>query len=136
MKESTMHYHDIVHTEFCVQNIPQAAHFFQQLFGWECFSSEMENYWFWKLPHSEEILGGITTCEESLPSVATTTVYVQVENIQTTIEKALALGGHCLVQETKISDRLGYFAIIAEPSGCQVGIWSKNPSKPSNREEK
>lgn len=120
---------DVVHIEFCVQDVAIAANFFNRLFGWQCQPSEIEDYWFWKHPAKERQSGGISKCDNPIPPIATTTVYIHVQDLAQTIELAKSLGGHCLVPETKISDELGYFAILAEPNGTQFGIWSKNPSQ-------
>lgn len=124
--------HEIVHIEFSVKYPEKAANFFTQLFSWECRpSTGSDRYWEWKHPTDENTSGGIGgTPQTEIPTSATTLVYVSVANIAQTIEKAKELGGFLITPETKISDAHGYFAIITEPSGCQVGIWSKTPSRP------
>jgi predicted enzyme related to lactoylglutathione lyase len=51
------------------------------------------------------------------------TVYVQVEDIEVSIAKAIELGGKCLVKPVKIPT--GTFAWISDIDGNIVGLWSK-----------
>ncbi len=50
------------------------------------------------------------------------TVYVQVDNLQSYLDKAAKLGGKTLVPPTEVPN-LGNFAWLADPEGTVVGLW-------------
>lgn len=55
---------------------------------------------------------------------AGTVVYVHVDDIDSSVELALTLGGHAEVDERVINPDDGRFAVIADPDGNLVGLWS------------
>jgi predicted enzyme related to lactoylglutathione lyase len=50
------------------------------------------------------------------------TVYVQVEDLQASLDQAAKLGGKTLVPPTEVPGA-GRFAWLADPEGTVVGLW-------------
>ncbi len=54
------------------------------------------------------------------------TVYVEVDDLQATIDQATSLGGKMIVPPVPIPR--GHFAWIADPEGTLIGLFRTNPS--------
>jgi uncharacterized protein len=52
------------------------------------------------------------------------TVYMRVEDLQVTLDRAEALGGQTLVPPTDLPDGFGRFALLTDPDGHAVGLWT------------
>jgi predicted enzyme related to lactoylglutathione lyase len=52
------------------------------------------------------------------------TVYMKVDDLQGRLEKAERLGGETAIAPTDLAGEFGRFALLADPDGHTVGIWS------------
>jgi predicted enzyme related to lactoylglutathione lyase len=123
----------IVHTEFVSANAKATADFVTKMFGWrmEKMNTPGMEYYMWNYPDGQMDAGGgigNTSSEHRQPSPHIN-IFVDVENLAAAIEKAKSLGATLLTPETAIPDGGGYFAVLSEPGGCTLGIWSQKPSK-------
>ncbi len=51
------------------------------------------------------------------------TPYVQVDNLEATVEKVKELGGGVVIPPTQIPHDMGAFSIIRDPSGGVIGVY-------------
>jgi predicted enzyme related to lactoylglutathione lyase len=125
----------VVHTELITDNPKATADFVGKMFAWKIEkwndpSNPQMEYYMWNYPGEKMGGGGIGKVSEmgskQGPHID---IYVDVDNIAAAIEKAKSLGATQLIGETAIGGGMGHFAIISIPGGCNLGLWSQNPSK-------
>jgi len=51
-------------------------------------------------------------------------IYVRVDDLQATLDRAEQLGGRALVPPSDLPEGWGRFAVLADPDGNQVGLWA------------
>ncbi len=110
---------DVSHIEIPTTDVNKAKDFYSRIFGWECESSG--DYVMWRPP--EGVGGGFT--KESKPTTDGVILYIQVEDIEKTLNEVEQAGGKKVVSKTKISDEFGFYAIFLDPCEQVMGLWSK-----------
>jgi len=110
----------IVHFEICVTDLEKSRDFYANIFGWDMkFDSGMD---YVEISTGSEPGGGIfRTKGEMKPYV---TVYMKVDDINATIEKAKQNGAFIIAEKTKISDEHGYYGMFADADNNVIGVWS------------
>ena len=122
----------IVHTEFISKDSKATADFVEKMFGWQIkkWDDPKGAYYLWNYPGQEMGGGGIGGVNEmsafNMPHIS---IYIDVDNIAKSLEKAQSLGAKVVMGETAIGGGMGHFAIMSIPGGCNIGIWAQNPSK-------
>jgi predicted enzyme related to lactoylglutathione lyase len=124
----------IVHTELVSNNAKATADFVTKMFGWKVQAMKMPagmEYYMWNYPDGQMGTGGGigNTSSEHRQTTPHINIFVDVENIAAAVEKAKSMGATLLTPETAIPDGMGYFAVISDPGGCTLGLWSQKPSK-------
>ena len=122
----------VVHTELITNNPKATAEFVAKMFGWqvEKWNDPKAEYYLWNYPGEKMGGGGIGgSTEMGSKQAPHIDIYIDVENIGESIDKAKSLGAIQLMGETAIGGGMGYFAVIQIPGGVNLGIWSLNPSK-------
>jgi predicted enzyme related to lactoylglutathione lyase len=113
--------HGICHFEVPSTDIVKSREFYTGLFGWECHSGDDPDYIMFSAPEGPG--GGI---EKAVPGRgAYVNVYIEVKDIPTTLAQAEKLGGKIVKEKTLISEELGYWAMFSDPSGVNIGLWSR-----------
>ena len=51
-------------------------------------------------------------------------VYMRVDDLQASLDRAETLGGKALVPPTDLPDGYGRFAMFADPDGNSIGLWA------------
>ncbi|MFH1675774.1 MAG: VOC family protein [bacterium] len=112
----------ICHFEICVKNTQKGIEFYKSLFDWDIkMDTAMPEYGM--ISTGGEPDGGIFPAQgEMKPYV---TIYVKVDDIDGTLDKAAESGAFIIVRKTKISDEYGYYGMFADPDGNVIGLWSK-----------
>lgn len=112
----------ICHIEIPSKDFDKAKKFYGEVFGWECNLMGEMNYLTYKAPDGPG--GGFDKSLEpaSKPGIS---IYIEVESIEATIEKAEGLGGKCVKGKTQISPEYGYYAILTDLEGNQIGLWAQ-----------
>ena len=109
--------HQIVHFEIGCHQGEKTQEFFSALFGWEIADRDAG---FSISGGSAGVSGHIV---ELAPEWGTyVTIYVQVEDLETYLERATELGGKTLVPPVTLPGQ-GRFAWLAPPEGNIIGIW-------------
>lgn len=110
--------HNICHVEWIVADFEKARAFYTGLFGWE-FEAWSENY------HVFTADDGFTIAldkSEKANSGNSPRVYVEVESIESILNKTQELGGRIVTQKSEIPN-IGWYALILDPEGNTVGLY-------------
>jgi predicted enzyme related to lactoylglutathione lyase len=110
----------VVHWEIACVNGPKQQVFYTELFGWKVNANNPMNYGL--VDTGGGINGGIF--EPPAGKMAYVALYVQVDDLQTYLDKATRLGGQVLMPPTPIPGG-GQFAMFADPEGNKMGLVHK-----------
>ena len=114
--------HGICHFEIPSRDFDKAKKFYGGLFGWKFEELQGMDYLFFTPP--DGIGGGFSKGADFVtkPGVL---FYIEVEDIEASVNKAEGLGGTCKRGKTEISPEYGYFAELIDLEGNMLGIWAK-----------
>ncbi len=114
----------VVHWEIGAADTGKVGAFYRELFDWQITPAGPE----YSLVAGVDggIGGGILQVGGNVPPYLT--VYVQVEELETALRRAVALGGGVVVPPTTISG-VGRFAMIDDPEGHTVGLLEAAPDE-------
>lgn len=107
----------VVHFEIGCSDMGKTADFFKRLFDWEV--QAMGPATMINTGASGGIQGHISSLGHEPHHY--TIFYVKVDDVQTYLDKAAALGGKTLVPPVQIP--MGTFAWFADPEGNTIGLW-------------
>jgi len=111
----------VVHFEIGCRDSAATQEFFSKLFGWTISpmgpAAMIDTG---QIPGIPSIAGHISSLGHEPHNYVT--IYVQVDDINAYIAKAVELGGKKLVDPVKIP--MGTFAWIADIDGSIIGLWS------------
>jgi predicted enzyme related to lactoylglutathione lyase len=110
----------ISHVEWCCLDVERCAEFFHELFGWN-FKPFGNNYLLCT-PKSGPAIGLLRRGQ--IIQGENCLVFVTVESIETTLQRAKTLGGDVLVEKTRIPD-YGWYAQLRDLEGNIVGLFEK-----------
>ena len=116
----------VVHWEINSRDAQKAIDFYGKLFDWKVSQVESIEYGLVDTGVKMGINGGISKVEEGANSFVT--MYVQVEDPQAYLDKAVGLGARIIRPITEIPNMITY-ALFADPEGNTVGI-VKGPQNP------
>jgi predicted enzyme related to lactoylglutathione lyase len=100
----------------------RARGFYSELFGWSAPADQEGGYALVDTNAGEGAIGGGIGAAEN-PGEAGVKIYVQVDDLETTLAEAVKLGGATLVEPTPLPGDYGRFAVFADPDGNPVGLW-------------
>jgi len=112
--------HPVIHWEIAGRDAAKLQEFYSKLFEWKIDSNNPMNYGAVKAGGEGGIGGGICKAEGEMPSYVT--FYVQVDDLQASLDKAVSLGGNQIVPPTPIPN-VGSFAMFADPEGNVIGLF-------------
>ena len=118
-----------VHVELQTKDLDNAKKFYQGLFDWKLEDMPMGNGMSYTgINVGEGTGGGMWTNPAAPNGPAHWLAYVNVENIDATIDKVAALGGAVIQPKTEIPD-MGWYSVITDPSGAVLGLWQNKPGQ-------
>lgn len=104
-------------------NLERAQQFYSDLFDWKVdVDPSMGGYGLVDTGAEGSIIGGIGP--SMAPGDAGVKVYVRVDDLAAYLDRAEHLGGRRLVEPTQLPGDFGWFAVLADPDGNQVGLWT------------
>ncbi len=115
----------VTHFEVMAKDGARAQEFYGNLFGWN-FKEVEGGYRLVDTGVKMGINGGVGQVPENTP--AQTMFYVQVEDVQAYLDKAVSLGGRVTVPLQEVPDMVT-FAQFADPDGNVIGL-VKGPQSP------
>jgi len=111
--------------EIFVNDFDKAKDFYSKLFNWEFKLSQATSSLYWNIYTGEGSIGGglmkKTKPEHNGQSVI---LYIEVEDIDKTLKRAVELGGQIVKEKTLISNTAGYYALFNDPDNNLMGLWS------------
>lgn len=111
--------------EIKVTDFEKAKNFYSQIFEWEFKLSQISKTVYWNIYTGEnKIGGGFTKRELSEQKGQCIIIYIEVEDINGTLEKIKSLGGKIILEKTLISETAGYNAIFKDLDDNSIGLWS------------
>ena len=109
----------VIQWEICAKDPERIVEFYTKLFKWTFnFSAEMK-YWHRTKDDDRDIEGGIFLAQGEMPNYVT--LYIQVDDIDAFIEKAVSMGGTKIVGKTEIPDN-GSYGMFIDPEGNPIGL--------------
>jgi hypothetical protein len=109
----------VVHFEIGCRDKGRTRNFYSQLFGWQ-FQEYGPAALMIDTQGGAGINGHLTSLGHEPHHYVT--VYVQVENLQASLDSVNALGGKTLVPPVEVPGQ-GSFAWFADPDGNSIGLW-------------
>lgn len=106
----------VVHFEIVGKNGTELQNYYKELFDWDINTDNPMNYGIVNTK-SGGIHGGITGSEHA----TYVTVYVEVPDLQATLDKAVQLGGKILMPPTEIPDTVT-IAMFSDPENNVIGL--------------
>ena len=98
--------------------------FYTDLFGWTLAESGQPGYSLIDTGAGDDSIGGGIGSAQGSDDPGGTTIYLRVDDLAAYLDKAVQLGGSVLVPPTPLPGDFGSFAMLADPEGHPVGLWS------------
>ena len=118
-----------VHVELQTKDLDKAKKFYQGIFDWRFEDMPMGNGMSYTgINVGEGTGGGMWTNPAAPNGPAHWLAYVNVDNIDATIEKARGLGGTVVQPKTEVAE-MGWYSVITDPSGATLGLWQSKPGQ-------
>jgi len=112
--------HGLVHWNIPSTDLVRSRKFYHSLFGWKT-RGYVPDYALFTV---KDGTGGGIAKVEKMPRPCID-VYIEVTNIEATLEKAVKLGGKVAQPKMAIYGGMGFMAALLDPCGCRIGLWSK-----------
>jgi predicted enzyme related to lactoylglutathione lyase len=118
----------VVWTELGVPDLARAQEYYGAVFGWT-FAPFGDSFLIASKPDGTMVLGldqvdGPAAGRHAL-------VYVQVADLEVTLERVTAAGGEVLHGRRLISEEFGWYAVVADPWGLKLGLGTDRPARPT-----
>jgi predicted enzyme related to lactoylglutathione lyase len=104
-------WHDLMSTDSAASKA-----FYAELFGWEFRDANLDGGPYQIFTSGDHDQGGIVPLDAGHGMPSHWVAYVNVDDVDATVEKVLALGGQACVPATDI-ENIGRFAVINDPTG-------------------
>ncbi len=123
----------VVHWEISSRNAKPLQDFYSNLFGWLINADNPMQYGLVDTGLKLGINGGIFQGNEKQPPGVV--IYVQVEDIQAYIDKAVTLGGKVILPVTEVPNMVTY-ALVTDIEGNTLGLLKGPQSVPKEPKKK
>jgi predicted enzyme related to lactoylglutathione lyase len=111
----------VVHWEFWSKDPEKISEFYEKVFDWKVQHVPEMNYRLVETGGQGGINGGIMKPQEgSWPG--NMALYIDVENLETYVQKIKAAGGKIVVERMDIPN-VGAFSLFEDPDGRVMGLW-------------
>ena len=127
--------HPVVYWEVCGENWEELIAFYGELFGWQIQDMESETMDYANV-FSADLDGGIPggICRpQGFPGYLT--IYVYTEDLQVTLDEAVALGATVIVPPMVLEGGVGSMALFMDSDFRMMGIYSTEGFVPSEEME-
>jgi predicted enzyme related to lactoylglutathione lyase len=110
-----------VHVELSSTDVGKARQFYGQMFDWKMEDMPMPVGTYTLIGVGEGTGGGMM--QQMRPGAPSAWLaYVLVSDIEASTDKAQSLGGRVIQEVTPVAD-MGWFSVIADPTGAMLGLW-------------
>lgn len=104
--------------------------FHQQLWGWQfrpAFRDSDLGAAYWIIEDEGRGIGGLQQATSGHQPRAGTRVYVEVDDLEAVLIRAVELGAAVERPRTELGDDDRWFAILLDPTGISLGLWTSRP---------
>jgi predicted enzyme related to lactoylglutathione lyase len=116
----------VVHFDIPIDDPDRAVVFYNEVFDWGLQRWGQMDYWTTADRPGDGIGGALGRREEPAETV---TIYIGVDDIDTTLAAIEAAGGRRLSERMPIPT-VGWMALFADPEGNRIGLFQADPSVP------
>lgn len=116
--------HGFCHIEIPTTNLEKSRQFYEQVFDWELDEMSEMNYTVFKTPEGP---GGGFQKVDSIPDEPVVLNYIEVEDIEETLDKIAQHGGDILDEKSEVGS-FSFQATFADPCGVVLGLWEATES--------
>lgn len=114
----------IAYFEVVSDDAERAQQFYGSLFDWSVAADPaMGGYALVDTGAGEGAIGGGIGPSQA-PGDTGVKIYVKVDDLQATLDRAEQLGGRAVVPPSDLPEGWGRFAVLTDPDGNQVGLWA------------
>jgi predicted enzyme related to lactoylglutathione lyase len=113
--------HTICHLEIPITDLKRSGEFYKKLFGWEIDYGWGPDYAIFSTGEGMLSGGGLDRKDKIVPG--NIIIYVEVDNINSMLDKAVKLGGKKVKEETEIPN-VGSFGLFADLDGNTIGLFT------------
>jgi predicted enzyme related to lactoylglutathione lyase len=113
--------HPVMHFEMIAKDTKKLKAFYSKLFGWRAEDYPGMDYALMHADPKNGIGGGIGGAGNGLPPGLG--IYVQVDDVETSLAEARKLGASQVLQEPYDVPQIGRFAVFLDPEGNRIGLW-------------
>ncbi len=119
---------NVVHTEFCSNDVDGTLNFFGNVFGLNFQNFPAPDGSAYHTFGSEElgIGGAVLGTNDNMPNPVVTP-YFGVDNLDATIEAVNENGGNVIVPKTCVPN-MGWFSWFTVPGGLTIAAWQNDPN--------
>ena len=114
--------HKICHLEIPTTNLKRSGEFYKKLFGWKIDYGWGPDYAIFNTGKGVLTGGGLDRKDKITPG--NIIIYVEVEDIDSMLTKAMELGGKKVKEKTEIPN-VGWFGLFADLDGNQIGLFTQ-----------
>jgi predicted enzyme related to lactoylglutathione lyase len=107
------------HVELSTDDVKKAKKFYQSVFGWKLTDIPAMGYTMIDVGGG---VGGGMQKKQMAEAPTAWLPYVQVEDLDATMAKAIKLGAKAQVEHQDIGD-MGAIGIFIDPAGAAIGLW-------------
>lgn len=119
----------VVHWEINSHNAAQLQEFYSSLFGWTVNANNPMQYGLVNTGSTMGAMGGIGQNDPQQPTPPSVTFYVQVPDLQETLNRAVGLGATIVMPPMEIPDMVT-LAMFRDPDGNTIGLVKGEEPKP------
>ena len=113
--------HTICHLEIPTTDLKRSGEFYRKLFGWEIDYGWGEDYATFNTGEGVLSGGGLDRKDKIIPG--NITIYIQVDDINEMLEKAVKLGAKRVKEKTEIQN-VGWFGLFTDLDGNTIGLFT------------
>jgi len=118
-----------MHVELQTRDVDKAKKFYKSIFDWRFEDMPMGNGMSYTGIHVGEGTGGGMWTNPAAPNGPSHWLaYVNVENLDATIEKVKSSGGTLIQPKTEVPG-MGWYSVITDPTGAMLGLWQSKPGQ-------
>ena len=82
---------------------------------------------YWLILAGDTGIGGLQRASTSEPPRAGTRLYLEVDDLEATLDRAVELGATVERGRTALGGDDRWFANVLDPAGISIGLWTANP---------
>jgi predicted enzyme related to lactoylglutathione lyase len=114
----------VAYFEIVSPNASGLRTFYSELFGWKVVDIGDPTYSMVDTDSGDGAIGGGIGEPQRGTDPGGTKIYMRVDDLQASLDRASELGGRTVVPPTALPGDLGSFAVLADPDGHLVGLWA------------